>query len=184
MATGSGSGYVLFRRVMAMADRPYLTLVDDSSRSETSQDSEFLPLPFYPWDERPPHLVLELEECETAIHLAQGHLPKAAELLKVPLYRLNRQIVRHPRLQRIYQEAATLLAHRAAGELIDALDSPNDRRREWAATKILSIKAVADHPFAPAPPQPSTASLSLTQTPSSRTITFRFRTDEDPDPAA
>lgn len=158
--------------------KPYLTLVG----SKDTQDREFIPLPFYPWEERPDTVPLELEECETAIHLAQGHLPKAAELLKTALYKLNRMIVRHPRLQHIYTEAAQNLAHRAAGEIIDALDSPNDRRREWAATKILSIKAVADHPFAPAPPQPTTQSIALTQ--DNRTITFRFRTDEDPDPSA
>lgn len=158
-------------------DKPYLTLVDDREH-----DAEFIPLPFYSWDERPAHIALEVEECETAIHLAEGHLLRAAELLKVPLFRLNRAIVRHPKLQRIYQEAATLLAHRAASEYIEALASSNDRRREWASSKILASRAAQSHPFAPAPSQPNSASLALTETPTSRTLTFRFRTDQDPDP--
>lgn len=165
-----------------MTDRPYLTLVE--SGRDASQDSEFAPLPFYPWDSRPETIPLEVEECETAIHLAEGHIPKAAALLKVPQYKLDRQIRRHPRLQRVYEEAARLVGHRSAGEMIDALDSPNDRRREWAATKILASKACRDHPFSPAPAEPSSASIALTQTPTSRTITFRFRTDDDPDPDA
>lgn len=164
-------------------DKSYLTLVDPRSAHSHEHDSEFIPLPFYPFDERPASMLLELEECETAIHLAEGHIPKAAALLKVPQFKLDRMLRRHPRLQRIYEESCRLVGHRGAGEMIDALDSPNDRRREWAATKILASKACRDHPFSPAPAEPSQASIALTQTPNSRTITFRFRNDSDPDPA-
>lgn len=167
-----------------MSDKPYLTLVDPRTTSTHEHDGEFVPLPYYGWLERPATVPLEIEECETAIHLAEGHIPKAASLLKVPQFKLDRMIRRHPRLQRIYEEAARLVGHRSAGEMIDALDSPHDRRREWAATKILASKACRDHPFSPAPAEPSSASIALTQTPTSRTITFRFRNDSDPDPDA
>jgi len=156
---------------------PHLTLVDPNR--DTSLDEEFAPLPFYPWDSRPPSLPLDPDECATAIHLAQGDLPAAASLLKVPLHKLNRQLVHHPRLQRILREALDNQIARAASEYIRALDSPNDRRREWAATKILASRAAASHPFAPSPPQPSTASLQLSQSGPSRTLTFRWRTDDD-----
>ena len=39
---------------------------------------------------------------------------------------------------------------RAMGEVIQALDSPNDRRREWAAEKIMSSYLARNDPFAPA----------------------------------
>jgi hypothetical protein len=158
-------------------DKPYLTLVDPDR--DRSRDEEFSPLPYYGWDERPSTLPLDPDECATAIHLAQGDLPAAAALLKVPHHKLHRQVVIHPRLARVLSESLALAHNRAASEYIRALDSPSDRRREWAAAKILSTRSAASHPFAPAPPQPSTASLSLQQSGPSRTLTFRWRTDED-----
>ena len=155
--------------------RPYLTLVDPNRSTE--QDDEFLPLPYYPWDERPAGLGLDADECATAIHLAQGDLPSAAKLLKVALYKLNRQVVHHPRLQRVLTEAHNLAVTRAASEYIRALDSDSDRRREWGSKNILASRAAQQHPFSPAPAQPSTAQLQLTAP--NRTLTFRWRTDAD-----
>ena len=43
------------------------------------------------------------------------------------------------------------MVQRAMGELIRALDSPSNRRREWAAERILASYMARDHPFAPAP---------------------------------
>ena len=161
---------------------PYLTLVDPHTASE--HDQEFTPLPYYPWDERPLTLPLDSDECATAIHLAQGDLPRAAELLKVPLYKLNRALAHHPRLARIFREANDLAIARAAAEYLRALDSPSDRRREWGATKILASRAAVSHPFSPAPSQPNAAaaSLSLTSTAAGRTLVFRWRTDADDNP--
>lgn len=162
-----------------MEDHPHLTLVTPDTT--TDHDREFIPLPFYPWEERPATLALDPDECATAIHIAQGDLPAAANLLKVPLYRLNRTIRNHPRLARVLSEANELTVARAASEYIRALDAPQDRRREWASTKIMASRAASQHPFAPAPPQPSAtqASLSLTAGPAGRTLTFRWRTDAD-----
>jgi hypothetical protein len=160
-----------------MADHPHLTLVDPSKSKE--HDEEFIPLPFYPWDSRPPSLPLDPDECATAIHIAQGDLPAAANLLKVPLHKLNRQIRNHPRLARVLQETNELTVARAASEYITALSSPSERRREWASTKIMASRAAQSHPFSPAPAQPGAASLSLSDTPAGRTLTFRWRTDAD-----
>jgi hypothetical protein len=157
-------------------DKPYLTLVDPDRSTE--QDDEFLPLPHYPWDERPPTVALDVDECATALHLAQGDLPAAAALLKVPLHKLNRQVLAHPRLARILSEANALVIARAASEYIRALDASSDRRREWAAKNLLATRAAQAHPFAPAPPS-SSATLSLTDAGSARTLTFRWRTDAD-----
>jgi hypothetical protein len=160
-----------------MADHPHLTLVDPSKSKE--HDEEFIPLPFYPWDSRPPSLPLDPDECATAIHIAQGDLPAAANLLKVPLHKLNRQIRNHPRLARVLQETNELTVARAASEYINALSSPSERRREWASTKIMASRAAAQHPFSPAPAQPNAQSASLSLTDAGRTLTFRWRTDAD-----
>jgi hypothetical protein len=158
---------------------PYLTLVDPGR--ERSHDEEFIPLPFYPFNERPASMPLDPDECATAIHIAKGDIPAAAALLKVPEFKLNRQIRHHPRLVRVRDEALEIVHNRAASEYIQALDSPSDRRREWAAAKILATRSAASHPFAPAPPQPNAqqASLSLSSGPTGRTITFRWRSDAD-----
>jgi hypothetical protein len=163
-------------------DHKHLTLVDPSAPQE--QLDEFAPLPFYPWQERPSHLALDHDECATALHLASGDLPVAAQLLKVPLFRLTRSLRASPRLQRIREEALGLVVAKAEHKVIEALEAqnpagdPDHRRQEWAATKILNSKAAQSSAFAPAPAGSALAS-SLTVSPAQRTITFRWRTDAD-----
>ena len=65
--------------------------------------AEFLPLAFYPWESRPEHLALDEDEIATALFLADGHLGKAAEMLKVNVGRLKRPIRRSPKLQRLIE---------------------------------------------------------------------------------
>jgi hypothetical protein len=161
---------------------PHLTLVTPTTTNTTTDhDQEFIPLPFYPFTERPATLPLDPDECATAIHIAQGDIPAAASLLKVPQFRLEREVRRHPDLGRILNEELQIAVSRSRSELLTALDSPNDRRREWAASKILSSRIAQNDPFAPAPAQPSAAqaSLSLTSSAAGRTLTFRWRTDAD-----
>lgn len=164
-------------------DHPHLTVVNSSTVSE--HDSEFIPLPYYPWDERPATLPLDPDECATAIHIAQGDIPKASGLLKVSQHLLERSLRHHPRLTRILNEELAIAVSRSRSEYLSALDSPSDRRREWAATKILSSRIAQSDPFAPAPAQPSAsqASLSLSNTAGGKTLTFRWRTDADDKPA-
>ena len=146
--------------------------------SDHSHDQEFLPLPHYPWDQRPDSLPIDPDEAATAIHLAQGSLIRAASFLKVPPHRLARTLRAHPSLARIQNEANELTVAQAHDELLNALSSDNDRRREWASTKILASRAAASHPFAPAPAGAS-ASLTLTSPTGDRRLTFRWRTDAD-----
>ena len=159
---------------------PHLTLVTPT-HTQSEHDQEFTPLPFYPFTERPVTLPLDPDECATAIHLAQGDLPKASDLLKVPQFKLEREVRRHPNLARILNEELQIAVSRSRSELLTALASPNDRRREWAASKILASRIAQNDPFAPAPAQPSAtqASLSLTNTAAGRTLVFRWRTDAD-----
>lgn len=154
-------------------DKPYLTLVDPAT---PAYEAEFAPLPYYPWDERPPSLPLDVDETATAIHLAQN-LPAAAQLLKVPLIRLTRLIRAHPRLQRVLEETTELVVHHAAAEYVQALASSSDRRREWGAAQIMRSRAAQSHPLAPAPANAST-SVSISE---SREITFTWRRPVEPD---
>jgi hypothetical protein len=168
-----------------MSDHPHLTLIDPEKPNQHNE--EFIPLPYFPWDERPPTLPLDHDEAATAIHLAQGDLPRAAALLKVPLIRLDRSLRSSPRLQRVLADHHALALHRASAEVLRALDASDDRRREWGAARILSSRMAQGHPFSPAPPSSSTTtSASLTVGGPSRTLTFRWRTDADdaatPDP--
>jgi hypothetical protein len=158
-------------------DHPHLTLVDPDARSN---DDEFVPLPYYPWDERPSTLAIDFDEAATAIHLAHGELQKAAALLKAPLHRLARLVKQSPRLQRIHAEAFEHALIRAVAVPIDTLFDPaSDRRaKEWASTKVLQSRLAMGHPLSPAPPS-TIASSSLTVNPAQRTLTFRWRTDDD-----
>jgi hypothetical protein len=159
------------------ADKPYLTLVDPNASPE--HDLEFAPLPYYPWDERPPSLPLDPDEAATAIHLAHGSLPDAASLLRIPEFRLARLIRQSPRLQRVFEEAYSLTVARAASIPIRTLYSPtaDQRALEWASTKVLQSRAAMGHPLSPAPPSTIQSSAQIQLTPKS--ITFRWRTDAD-----
>ena len=78
-------------------------------------------------------------------------------------------------------EELQIAVSKSRSELLTALDSPSDRRREWAASKILASRIAQNDPFARRPAQPSAAqaSLSLTNTAAGRTLTFRWKTDAD-----
>jgi hypothetical protein len=151
-------------------DKPHLTLVDSDFVSE--HDQEFAPLPYFPWDERPSTLPLDQDECATALHLSQGHLPRAASLLKVPLIRLNRMLKHSPRLQRVFSESAELIVARAFSKYIDALDAEDARRQEWGATKIMQSRAAMGHLFSPAPPANTASNIAVNA--EARTVTFRW----------
>jgi hypothetical protein len=62
---------------------------------------EFVPLPWYPWPERPAHLLLDPDEVATAPYLANGHLTKAADLLKVNPSQIKREVRKSPRLRNL-----------------------------------------------------------------------------------
>jgi hypothetical protein len=161
--------------------RPHLTLVDPSTPSP--EDLEFVPLPHYPWDERPPTLPVETDEAATALHLAHGDLAEAAALLKIPILRLDRLVRQSPRLKRVQDEGLGVALAKAASLPIRTLFDPTADRRaqEWASTKILQSKLATSHPLSPAPPQ-SAQSASMTVSPERQSITFRWRTADDPDP--
>ena len=59
---------------------------------------EFLPLPFFPWIERPQSIPLDVEEAATALFLENGDVGRAAERLRMTVGQLNRVIRKSPRL--------------------------------------------------------------------------------------
>ena len=112
-------------------------------------DEEFLPLPYYGWAVRPVHLALDIEECATALYLADGVIGRAAERLKVEPLKLVRVISRSPRLTRLHAELAALLNDKVHEEYVKAFQSEDDRRREWASSKVSQTKGFQAHPLAP-----------------------------------
>lgn len=124
-----------------MVDHPHLTLVDPHKMGE--HDREFIPLPYYPWESRPETVPLDTDECATAIHIARGHIPRAADLLKVAEFKLARMVRHHPHLARIQSEELELEVHKAAWEYSKALDSDNDRRREWGRARSWRARSLS-----------------------------------------
>lgn len=120
-------------------------MVDSPSEIE----QEFLPLPHYSWDRRPARLPVDIEEAATALYLAGGLIERAAERLKIEPLKLARIISRSPRLTRLHAELATLLNDKVHEEYIRAFASEDDRRREWASSKVSQSKQFQNHPLAP-----------------------------------
>jgi hypothetical protein len=138
-----------------MTDSDKLQLVRPSPENESG---EFLPLPYMPWDRRPSHISLEVEECATALYLEGGVVERAAGRLRCEPLRLIRAINRSARLTRLHQELASLLNDKVHQEYLNAFSSEDDRRREWAASKVSGTKQFQGHPLAPNANQ---ANLSL-----------------------
>jgi hypothetical protein len=79
-----------------------------------------------------------------------GHIPAAARELGVPAPDLRRLTWARPDLLNEALEELELAVIVAQGRVIEALDSPDPRRREWAAEKILGSWMARGHPLAPA----------------------------------
>jgi hypothetical protein len=114
-----------------------------------NMDEEFLPLPYYPYEKRPSHMRLEEDEVATALYLSEGELAMAAQHLRVDQLRIIRAINRSPRLQKLHGELASLLNDKVMREYMRAFASDDDRRREWAASKVAQTKQFQSHPLAP-----------------------------------
>ena len=78
----------------------------------SEMDEEFLPLPHFPYEERPSTTPLDIEEAATALYLNGGDTDAAAARLKCHPLRLQRLIDRSPRLQRLHRELASLMNNR------------------------------------------------------------------------
>ena len=112
-------------------------------------DEEFLPLPYYPYETRPPGVPVDIEEAATALYLHGGVIADAAERLRIPSLKLQRIIDRSPRLTRLHKELVALLNDKVLKQVITAFDDPENRRKEWASAQVIRSEAFRSHPLAP-----------------------------------
>lgn len=112
-------------------------------------DEEFLPLPFFPYEERPAHVPVDVEEAATALYLDKGVVGDAAQRLRIPELKLQRIIDRSPRLTRLHKELVALLNDKVLKQVITAFDDPENRRKEWAAAQVIRSDSFKSHPLAP-----------------------------------
>ena len=125
----------------------------------SEMDEEFLPLPHFPYTERPSTTPLDIEEAATALYLNGGDTDAAAERLKVHPLRLQRVIDHSPRLQRLHRELASLMNNRVLREYRAAFEDEDSRRREWASAKLSQTAQFQSHPLAPRADSAPTLSL-------------------------
>jgi len=92
---------------------------------------------------------LEDDEVATALYLSEGEFAVAAEKLRVDPLRVIRAVNRSERLRRLHSELASLLNDKVLREYKRAFESEDDRRREWAASKVSQTKQFQSHPLAP-----------------------------------
>jgi hypothetical protein len=101
---------------------------------------------------KPPAACADLDLAQVSRVLAKhyGDIPAAARELNIPIPDLRRLTWAKPNLLEEAEIECMGVVARAVSVLIEALHSPSDRRREWAAERILSSYMARGHPFSPA----------------------------------
>jgi Bacterial regulatory protein, Fis family len=93
---------------------------------------------------------LDLALVERTLARHYGHISAAARELGVSAPDLRRLTRSKPELLEEAQIECLLFVNHVWGVLLEMLDSPDPRRRERAADKILSSWAALNHPLSPA----------------------------------
>jgi hypothetical protein len=106
-----------------------------------------------------------------ALERSFGQIPAAARELGISMPDLRRLVSAQPALLEEALEELELAVIQAQSVVIRALDSPDWRRRAWAADKLMSSHLARDHPLSPAPRGAARASVG-----SSQQVTFRWAT--------
>ena len=78
--------------------------------------SEFLPLPFFPFEELPRNTPINIEDAATALFLEKGDLNRAAARLRVTTPRLDRTIRKSLRLIRLIERLSEALGLASVAE--------------------------------------------------------------------
>lgn len=99
---------------------------------------DLTPLPTAPYDERPTSLPLVVEECRTALWMAEGNVTRAARILKTPPARLRKFIRGSERLQAECEEAREQLVDQAEAVISEALSSGEPARSDSMAKYVAS----------------------------------------------
>ena len=106
---------------------------------DDSIPSDLVALPTMPYNERPPELPLDVEECRTALWMASGNVTEAAKLLKTTSIRLRAFIKKSPYLSSEMQEAADRIVDIAEANVLDALrDDQDPSRRDTMSRFVLT----------------------------------------------
>jgi len=108
-------------------------------QNEDNIPNDLVALPTMPYNERPPELPLDVEECRTAIWMANGNITEAAKLLKTTSIRLRAFVKKSPYLSAEMQEAADRLVDIAESNVLDALkDDQDPSRRDTMSRFVLT----------------------------------------------
>ena len=97
-------------------------------------------LPAYPWSSRPDDLPLTADEVCAALYEASGDVTSASLRLKVGSLVLRKFIERSSRAKAVIREMDARLSDKARSKLSEALDSPDDRRADWAIRYVLNSR--------------------------------------------
>jgi hypothetical protein len=99
-----------------------------------------MPLPAYPWQQRPDDSPLTAEEVCSALAEHGGSILRAAARLKVGTLILRKFVERSARARAVVREMNDLRCDRAADLLDEALESNDDRRQDWAIRYVLNSR--------------------------------------------
>ena len=109
------------------------------AHDEDNIPNDLVALPTMPYNERPLELPLDVEECRTALWMANGNVTEAAKLLKTTSIRLRGFIKKSPYLSAEMQEAADRLVDIAESNVLDALtDDQDPSRRDTMSRFVLT----------------------------------------------
>lgn len=97
-------------------------------------------LPAYPWDQRPDNHPLTADEVCAALFEAEGDVTAASQRLKVGSLTLRKFVERSSRARATIRECDNRLGDKARSKLAQALDSPDDRRQDWAIRYVLNAR--------------------------------------------
>jgi hypothetical protein len=111
-----------------------------------------------------------------------GSIYAAARELGVPGPDLRRLTWAQPSLLVNALEEHELVVQQAMGVVIQAPDSPDPQRRQWASDKIMSSYLARNHPLAPARRGASAnagGDVSINTNTGPRVVRFRWKTADD-----
>lgn len=100
---------------------------------------DLVALPTMPYNERPPELPLDIEECRTAIWMASGNITEAAKLLKTTSIRMRAFVKKSPYLTSELAESSERMVDIAESNVLNALtDELDPSRRDTMSRFVLS----------------------------------------------
>jgi hypothetical protein len=109
-------------------------------------------MPAYPWDVRPDDHPLTADEVCEALWRTHGNVARASVLLRVGSLVLRKFVERSPRARAIINETDRVTIDNTRTALYEALESNDDRRKDWAIRFVLNSAAARSYGLANAEP--------------------------------